>query len=259
MEDRNSRNGCALIVGAGDRPGTGAAIAARAAREGLHVFIAGRTQEKLDALVTHIEAEGGAASAVVADCTDAEAVDALFARIAAHGAPLRLAVHNMAAPNMPHGFLKTDADFFANHWRTSTYAGYLIGQGTIRQMLEQDEDEHFGRGTLIFTGASASLRGKAKFSAFASAKSGLRTMAQSIAREFGPQGIHVAHVIIDGVIDGQFVRNAGGNLAKLWIKSKGSDGALDPEAIADAFWAIHRQPRSAWTQEMDLRPFKEEW
>ena len=173
--------------------------------------------------------------------------------------PLPLLLDRLPELNVSDPFyFKTDADFFANHWRTSTYAGYLIGQGAIRQMLEQDEDEHFGRGTLIFTGASASLRGKAKFSAFASAKSGLRTMAQSIAREFGPQGIHVAHVIIDGVIDGQFVRNAGGNLAKLWIKSKGSDGALDPQAIADAFWMIHLQPRSAWMHEMDLRPFKED-
>lgn len=250
---------CALVVGAGDRPGTGAAIAERAAREGLHVFIAGRTQSKLDALVSHIESVGGTATGIVADCTDATAVEALFEQISASGASLRLAVHNMAAPNIPHGFLKTDADFFSNHWQTSVYAGYLMAQGAIRQMREQDIDAPYGRGTLIFTGASASLRGKARFSAFASAKAGLRNMAQAVAREFGPEDIHVAHVIIDGVIDGQFVRNAGGNLAKLWLKSKGNDGALDPEAIADAFWMLHRQPRNAWTHELDLRPFKEDW
>ena len=258
--NKQNDSGCAVILGAGARQGVGAAVSVLAAKNGLHVFIVGRTREKLDKLVAEIQADGGQATAVVADCSDPDDIDGVFTHIeghiADHGQPLRFAVHNMAAPNMPTEFLKTDIEFFETHWRRATFGGFLAAQAVVRQMLKQ-KGEH--RGTLIFTGASGSLRGKAKFSAFASAKAGLRAMAQSIAREFGPQGIHVGHVIIDGIIDGQFVRDAGGNLAKMWIKSKGKDGALKPDEIAKAFWMLHCQERSAWTHELDLRPFKEDW
>lgn len=251
-----ARKSCALIAGAGARNGVGGAVAVLAAKNGLHVFIAGRTQSKLDALVDVIQAEGGTATGMVADCTQAGDVAALFEHIAGHGQPLAFAVHNMAAPNLPTAFLDTDVEFFQTHWQRAALAGFLIGQATVRQMLTQ-KGPH--RGTLIFTGASGSLRGKEKFASFAAAKAGLRAMSQSIAREFGPQGIHVGHVVIDGIIDGQFVRDAGGNLAKMWLKSKGKDGALKPDEIAKAFWMLHTQERSAWTHELDLRPYKEDW
>ena len=255
MSEKNE-SGCAVILGAGAREGVGAAVAVLAAKNGLHVFIVGRTRAKLDKLVEEIQTDGGQATAVVADCTDPDDIEGVFKQIADHGQPLRFAVHNMAAPNMPTAFLKTDIEFFETHWRRATFGGFLAAQATVKQMLKQ-KGEH--RGTLIFTGASGSLRGKAKFSAFAAAKAGLRAMAQSIAREFGPEGIHVGHVIIDGIIDGQFVRDAGGTLARAWIKSKGKDGALKPDEIAKAFWMLHMQDRSAWTFELDLRPFKEDW
>lgn len=252
----DKQQGSAVILGAGARVGTGAAVSVLAAKNGLHVFIVGRTQAKLDKLVAEIQNDGGQATAVVADCTDPDDINRVFKQIAGHGQPLRFAVHNMAAPNLPTEFLNTDTEFFETHWRRATFGGFLVGQAVVRQMLKQDGDH---KGTLIFTGASGSLRGKAKFAAFASAKAGLRAMAQSIAREFGPQGIHVGHVVIDGIIDGQFVRDAGGNLAKMWIKSKGEDGALNPDEIAKAFWMLHEQQRSAWTHELDLRPFKEDF
>lgn len=255
MTEQTQKN-CALVVGAGARQGVGGAVATLAAKNGLHVFIAGRTQSKLDALVADIQAEGGTATGVVADCTQPGDVDALFQQIAQHEQPLRFAVHNMAAPNLPTGFLDTSSEFFETHWRRSVFAGYNVGQAVVRQMLTQ-QGPH--RGTLVYTGASGSLRGKAKFAAFASAKAGLRAMAQSIAREFGPQGIHVGHVVIDGIIDGQFVRDAGGDLAKTWLESKGKDGSLKPDEIAKAFWMLHSQELSAWTHELDLRPFKEDW
>ncbi len=243
-----TESGLAVVLG------VGAAVSVLAASHGLHVFVVGRTQSKLDKIVEEIEAGGGAATAVVADCTDADEIQAVFEQIAASGQPLCFAVHNMAAPNMPTEFLKTDIEFFETHWRRATFGGFLAAQAVVKQMMKQ---KGMHRGTLIFTGASGSLRGKAKFSAFAAAKAGLRAMAQSIAREFGPEGIHVGHVIIDGIIDGQFVRDAGGNLANMWIKSKGKDGSLKPDEIAKAYWMLHEQERSAWTHELDLRPYNE--
>ena len=249
-------SGCAVILGAGARAGVGGALSALAARNGLHVFVVGRTQAKLDALVRGIEADGGQATAVPADCSQAKDIESVFEQIAASGMPLRFAVHNMAAPNMPTPFLDTDITFFETHWRRSTFAGFLSAQAVVRQMLGQSGPH---RGTLIFTGASGSLRGKKNFAAFASAKAGLRAIAQSVAREFGSQGIHVAHVVIDGVIDGQFVRDAAGDRAEAWLASKGEDGGLKPDEIAKAFWMLHTQERSAWTQELDLRPYREDW
>lgn len=255
MTEKNN-NGCAVILGAGARAGTGGAVAALAARKGLHVFIVGRTRDKLDRLAADIEREDGQATPVAADCTHPDGIGKVFKQIVASGLPLRLAVHNMAAPNLPTGFLDTDLEFFETHWRRSTLAGYLAGQAAVKQMLTQDGPH---RGTLIFTGASGSMRGNKGFAAFAAAKAGLRAMAQSIAREFGPQGIHVGHIIIDGIIDGQFVRDAGGDVAEQWLESRGKDGNLDPDHIAQAFWAMHSQPLTAWTHELDIRPYKENW
>lgn len=255
MSDQQ-QNGCAVILGAGARQGIGGAVSVLAASHGLHVFVVGRTQSKLDALVAEIQDTGGSATGLVADCTQAEDIETVFAQIKVSGMPLRFAVHNMAAPNLPTPFLQTDVEFYETHWRRSTFSGFLAGQAVVKQMLEQDGPH---RGTLIFTGASGSLRGKDKFSAFASAKAGLRAMAQSIAREFGPQGIHVGHVVIDGVIDGQFVRDAAGQMAEDWLASKGEQGSLKPDQIVKAFWMLHEQDISAWTHELDLRPYKEDW
>jgi NAD(P)-dependent dehydrogenase (short-subunit alcohol dehydrogenase family) len=144
-------------------------------------------------------------------------------------------------------FLEMDAAFFEDTWRVACFGGFLVGREAARRMVAQ------GSGTLVFTGASASLRGKPPFGAFASAKAGLRAIAQTMARGYGPQGVHVAHVIIDGGIDGERLRSA----VPDFVKAKGEDGLLDIDAIAETYWQIHTQPPSAWTHEVDLRPFKE--
>ena len=247
--DKQNDSGCAVILGAGAREGVGAAVSVLAAKNGLHVFIVGRTREKLDKLVEEIRADGGQATAVVADCTDPDDVDGVFKQLAEHGQPLRFAVHNMAAPNMPTEFLKTDIEFFETHWRRATFGGFLAGQAVVRQMMKQKGDH---RGTLIFTGASGSLRGKAKFSAFASAKAGLRAMAQSIAREFGPQGIHVAYFMIDAAINTPRTRPIMG-------ADKPDEYFAEPFAIADEMFRVAHQHRSTWSFLVDLRPFGEVW
>lgn len=248
----------AVVIGVGARQGLGAAAAVLIAQKGLHVFLVGRTQTKLDAVAAEIRATGGQASTVVADCTQEESIAGLFEQVKDHGLPLRLVIYNMATPNAPIPFQQTDIEFMESRWRHIVYGGFLAGQAAIRQMLAQEEDaESEHRGSLIYTGASASLRGKPMFAAFASAKAGLRALTQSMAREFGPQGIHVAHLVIDGLVDGAIVRNVGGLLGRLVIKARGEDGVLKPDEVAKAFWHLHSQKRSAWTQEMDLRPYKE--
>ncbi len=168
--------------------------------------------------------------------------------------PLRAAVFN--AGNAVRGAaLDLDAAEFEQTWRGGAFAGFLFAREAIQALLrnDQDPDAPQGRGSLVVTGATASLRGGAKFAAFASSKAALRSLAQSLAREHGPQGIHVAHVVIDGGIDGERLRSA----APQRVGQAGADGLLDPEAIAETYWQLHRQHRSAWTFELDLRPFKE--
>ncbi len=246
-------SGCAIVIGVGARQGIGAAIAVRAAREGLHVFVAGRTASSLERIVRGIAGDGGTATAVVCDSTRQEDLEQLFAQVGER--PLRLVVYNVGR-NIPAPFLQSDTTLVEGHWRRCVLGATLTGQQAVRRMLAQGEpDGH--RGTILYTGASASLRGKPMFAAFAAAKAGARAMAQSMAREFGPQGIHVAHVVIDGVVDGDIVRSVGGPLGRLLIRNKGADGALLPDAVADTFWAVHAQQRSAWTHEVDLRPYAE--
>lgn len=245
----------AVVIGVGARQGIGAAVAVRAAAQGMQVFVAGRTQEKLDAIVADIEAAGGSATAVVTDSTRAEDIDHLFQQVADAGFPLRLTVYNTGR-NIPAPFMESDERLFHGHWKRCVLGAMLSGQAAIRQMLKQGEIDG-QRGTIIYTGASASLRGKPLFAGFASAKAGLRAMAQSMAREFGPQGIHVGHIVIDGIVEGDIVRSVGGGLGKLMLRNKGEDGALLPDEVAKAFWMLHRQPRSAWTHELDLRPHGE--
>jgi NAD(P)-dependent dehydrogenase (short-subunit alcohol dehydrogenase family) len=163
-----------------------------------------------------------------------------------------LAIYN-AGNNRPEKFLDVTAEVFEDMWRVICFGGFLVSQAIVPLMLKQTDSAP--RQSFLFTGASGSLRGKANFAAFAAGKGALRMMVQSLAREFNPQGIHVGHVVIDGAINGDKVRQNFG----AYLDSKGEDGALEISAIADAFFMMHEQHRSAWTQELDLRPFKEEF
>src|SRR5262245_42283721 len=239
----------AIVVGVGAERGLGAALCRRFAEGGYHVFVAGRTPSKIEKAVETIVSQGGSAEPVVTDATREDDVARLFDRaMAAHDGrePVDLVVSN-AGNNQRIDFRELTAQQFEDFWRVGCFSGFLVGREAARRLVP------FGRGTVIFTGASASVRGKPGFSHFSAAKAGLRMISQSMAREFGPLGIHVAHVVVDGGIDGDRLRSRGAAL----IKERGEDGLLGIDAIAENYWHIHRQPRSAWTQEIDLRPFKE--
>lgn len=235
----------ALIVGVGASQGLGAAAARRFAREGLHVVVAGRTVAKIDQIAAEIRQAGGKADAVVGDAS-VEADAARFVEKAEAIGPIALALHN-AGSNRRDSFLELARADFEALWREHCLGGFLVGREVARRMVPR------GRGTVLFTGASGSLRGKAMFAAFAAAKAGLRAVSQSMARELGPKGIHVAHVVIDGGIGGARLL---GRFPEL-KEQRGPDGLLDIDAIAETYWQIHRQARSAWTQEVDLRPWAE--
>lgn len=249
----DDRPRAAVVFGAGALPGIGAAVALRAAKGGLKVYVTGRTQEKLDATVAEIRDAGGDAESLLVDVAEPEQIAAAFKRLVADGCRLDLIVDNVGT-NRPKPFLDITPELMEKCWVNDCRSGFLIGQQAVEIMLEQADAGH-GRGTVLFTGASASLRGKANFAAFAQAKAGLRMLAQSMAREYGPQGIHIAHVIIDGIVDGARLRG----FAPQFVDAQGEDGALDPAAIAEAYWHVHQQHRSAWTHELDLRPYKETW
>lgn len=239
----------AVVVGVGAERGVGAACCRKFAALGHHVLVAGRTAEKIERVAAAIRAAGGSAEAISTDATREDQVTRLFDRALAPGdglAPADLVVFN-AGNNRRVDFREVDAALFEDMWRVGCFAGFLVGREAARRLTP------LGRGTVIFTGASGSLRGRAGFAQFAAAKAGLRMVAQSMAREFGPQGIHVAHVIIDGGINGERLRTN----APQRVAAAGEDGLLDIEPIAETYWQLHRQPRSAWTHEVDLRPFKE--
>jgi NAD(P)-dependent dehydrogenase (short-subunit alcohol dehydrogenase family) len=239
----------AVVVGVGAEQGLGAALSRRFAAEGYHVLVAGRTGSKIEAVARTIGAAGGRAVPVVTDTTNEQDVIGLFDRAMAPGdgaAPADLVVFN-AGNNRRLDFRDLPAATFEDFWRVGCYGGFLVGREAARRLLP------LGRGTLLFTGASGSLRGKPGFAHFAAAKAGLRAIAQSMAREFGPQGIHVAHVVIDGGIRGDRLLSRNPRL----LEERGEEGLLSIEAVAEAYWQIHRQPRSAWTFEIDLRPYKE--
>jgi NAD(P)-dependent dehydrogenase (short-subunit alcohol dehydrogenase family) len=245
---------CALVVGVGERQGIGAAVAALLAEKGLHVYVVGRTAEKLNARVREIRAKGGNADALIADSTSETEVRALFTHIQQTNQVLKVVVYNTGR-NIPSPFLKADVHLLEGHWQRCVLGAFVVAQEALKMMLAQ-ESEQGVRGTLIFTGASASLRGKPMFAGFSASKGALRAMAQSIAREFGPQGVHVAHVVIDGLVNGAIVREFG-PLGRLLIKRKGNAGALLPDEVAKSFWMLHQQSPTAWTHELDLRPYRE--
>ena len=236
-----------IVIGAGASKGVGGAAARRFAKEGYHVIAAGRTREKVDAVAKEIKDAGGSAEGVQADVTIASDQDALFAHAAEQG-PLAAVIYN-AGNNAIVPFEDLEPELVEQFWRVGCFGAFLTAKRAIPVLKAQ------GKGSLFFTGASGSMRGKPNFAHFASMKAGLRMLAQSLAREFGPQGVHVAHFIIDGVIDGDMVRSRFGE----YLEQLGDDGGLSPDAIADAYWHVHTQHRSAWTHEMDLRPFKETW
>jgi NAD(P)-dependent dehydrogenase (short-subunit alcohol dehydrogenase family) len=237
------------VVGVGAERGLGAALCRRFAAEGYHLLVAGRTPEKIEQVVRTIRRTGGSAEPVAMDTTREADVVRLFDRAASPGEgrdPADLVVFN-AGNNRRIHFRELTAEQFEDFWRVGCFGGFLVGREAVRRLAS------LGRGTIIFTGASASLRGRPGFAHFAAAKAGLRMVAQSMAREYGPLGIHVAHVVIDGAVDGELVRTR----VPALIRERGENGLLGIEAIADAYWQIHRQQRSGWTQELDLRPFKE--
>jgi NAD(P)-dependent dehydrogenase (short-subunit alcohol dehydrogenase family) len=239
----------AIVVGVGAEQGLGAAACRRIGRENYHVLVAGRTAAKIDKVVASIAAAGGSAEAVVVDATKEDEVIRLFDRAMTASdvrEPADLVVFN-AGNNQHINFREVDAKLFEEFWRIGCFAGFLIGREAARRLVP------LGRGTVIFTGASGSLRGKAGFAQFAAAKAGLRMISQSMAREFGPQGIHVAHALIDGGIDGDRLKNRNPAISA----ERGENGLLNIDAIADTYWHLHRQHPSAWTQEIDLRPYKE--
>jgi NAD(P)-dependent dehydrogenase (short-subunit alcohol dehydrogenase family) len=244
MEDSEKK--AVLVIGAGDA--TGGAIARRFAREGLVACVTRRQADKLAPLVERIRAEGGEAHGFGSDARKEEEMNALVAHIEAEIAPIEVAVFNIGA-NVRFSVAETTERVYRKVWEMGALAGFLMGREVARAMLPR------GHGTIVFTGATASLRGSAGFAAFAGAKHALRALAQSMARELGPQGIHVAHVVIDGAIDTAFIAETFPERYAL----KASDGILDPDAIAENYWQIHRQQRSAWTHEMDLRPWSEKW
>ncbi|MGW8271289.1 MAG: SDR family oxidoreductase [Burkholderiales bacterium] len=238
--------GAVLVIGAGDA--TGGAVARRFAREGYTACVVRRHADALAPLVAAIEAEGGRARAFGTDARREEQVVGLVETIERDVGPIEVFVFNIGA-NVPSSILDETARKYFKIWEMAAFAGFLSAREVAKRLVGR------GRGTMLFTGASASLRGSANFAAFAGAKHALRALAQSLARELGPQNIHVAHVVIDGAIDTAFIRE---NFPERYAL-RNRDGILNPEHIADAYWQIHCQPRDAWTFELDLRPWIERW
>ena len=240
------KKGVALVVGAGDS--TGGAIARRFAQGGYAVCVTRRDEAKLQPLVDAIRASGGQAHGFASDARKEEEVIALVQRIENEVGPIEVMVFNIGA-NVRSSVVEETARKYFKIWEMACFAGFLSGREVAKRMVERH------RGTIIYTGATASLRGSANFAAFAGAKAALRALEQSMARELGPMNIHVAHVVVDGAIDTEFIRE---NFPERYAL-KDQEGILDPEHIADNYWWLHQQPRDAWTFELDLRPWMEKW
>ena len=235
--------GAAIVIGVGPDQGLGAQLCKRFAAEGLNVLVAGRTKSALDAVVADIAAAGGRAAPVVADATSEADTVALFDQA---GGDLELAIYN-AGNNTPGKIIDMEADYFEQSWRVVCFGGFLFGREAVRRMVPK------GAGTLLFTGASASLRGRSGYGAFNSSKAGLRTLAQAMAKEYASDGIHVGHVVVDGAIGGEKIRKRFPNLADR------EDRLISIEGIVDGFVFLYRQPRRAWSFELDVRTSHENW
>ena len=243
------KSGVALLVGAGDA--IGAAVARRFAAGGYSVCVARRSAEKSQRLVQEIVSSGGVAHAVSTDVRNEEAVRALFAHVEAELGSVEVCLFNAGA-NVKSPLIDTSAKLFFKAWELACYAGFLTGREAARYMVPR------GRGTILFTGATASVRGGSGFAAFAAAKFGLRAVAQSMARELAPKNIHVAHLVIDGAIDSEAIHRrlsaATGAMPDL-----APDSLIQTSSVAEAYWALHNQSRDGWTHELDLRPYSERW
>jgi len=246
MSSQNPQAKVALVIGAGDS--TGGAIARRFAAGGYTACVTRRDADKLQPLVRSIESAGGKAFAFGSDARKEEEVIALWDRIERDIGPVEVLVFNIGA-NVPSSVVDETARKYFKVWEMACFSGFLNGREAARRMGER------GRGTVLFTGATAALRGAAGFSAFAGAKHALRALAQSMARELGPKNVHVAHVVVDGAIDTEFIRS---NFPDRYA-TKDQDGILNPDHIAENYWYLHTQPRDAWTHELDLRPWSERW
>jgi len=235
----------ALIIGAGDH--LGSAIARRFAKEGFHI-VATRRRGDLSQLEKDVTAVGADITAIYSDAREEDQVMQLIEDVESRLGPIEVCVFNIGG-NVRYGITETSAQVYRKVWEMCSFAGFLIGREVSKRMLTRQ------RGSILFTGASASLRGSAGFSAFAGGKHALRALAQSMARELGPQGIHVGHIVVDGIIDN---RNTEAVMPELFA-SKGPGGVIQPDDLAELYWQLHRQPRSAWTFELDARPYKETW
>ena len=244
----NNEGGVCLVVGAG--AGVGGAIAKAFAADGLTVCMTRRERNlaELETLAQEIRDSGGAAHAFGADARNEDEMIALFDRIEAEIGPLEVVVFNIGA-NVQFGVRETTARVFQKVWEMAAFAGFLAGREAARVMLPR------GRGTILFTGASSSVRGEKNLTAFTSAKHALRAVAASMARELGPQGLHIAHVVVDGVIDGAFIRGRRDDVDTLLAE----DRVIKPEELAANYVWLHRQPRSAWAFEVDIRPLAQRW
>lgn len=241
-----TKPGVCCVIGAGDA--TGSSVARRFAKEGYTVCAARRTESALSPLVTEITDQGGTARAFGLDARREGEVVRFFERVEAEVGAIEVVVFNVGG-NVRFPILETTAQKYFKVWEMCAMAGFLVGREAARVMLPRQ------RGTLLFTGATASLRGASGFAAFAGGKAALRALAQSMARELGPKGLHVAHVVVDGLIDTAFARE---QFAQR-VAAVGPNGIVNPDHIADAYWWLHQQPRDAWTFELDLRPSVEAW
>lgn len=241
-----TRTPTALVMGAGDA--IGSAIARQFALAGLNVCLARRNAEKLAPVLAELHAQGLQAHGFSCDARDEDAVIKLFNQIETEIGPLEVVVFNVGA-NVPMGILQTSSQKFRKIWEMACFGGFLTGREAARVMLPRK------KGTIIFTGATASLRGGTNFAAFASAKHGLRALAQSMARELGPQNIHVAHVVIDAAVDTQWIKENIPNYQTL----ADNDGVVLPDDLAKNYVFLHQQPRNAWSFELDIRPWIERW
>ena len=246
MTTATHNNKVVLVVGAGDS--TGGAIAKRFAEEGFVACVTRRSADKLQPLVDAINANGGQAHGFACDARKEEEVIALVEQIESQIGPIEVLVFNIGA-NVPCSILEETARKYFKIWQMACFSGFLNAREVAKRMVTRQ------RGTILFTGATAGLRGAAGFAAFAGAKHGIRALAQSMARELGPLNIHVAHVVVDGAIDTDFIRD---NFPEKYAL-KAEDGILDPAHIAENYWFLHNQPRDAWTFELDLRPWSERW